>query len=73
MAELEAMIETCPEDRREALRALAEETRARQLRNDDNIARARAGVETLRVTEELAALNFEMVREAAGRLRGLHG
>lgn len=71
MAELEARIEQCPEDRRESLRALADETRERQARIDDSIARARRGVEQLRITEELAALNLAMVADAAGRLRGI--
>jgi len=71
MAELEARIAECPADQQEALRTLAEETRQRQSTIDESIARARTGVEKLRLTEELAAMNLAMVNEAAGRLRGL--
>lgn len=71
LAELEARIAECPADQQEALRTLADETRERQSMIDENISRARAGVATLRLTEELAAMNMSMIADAAGRLRSL--
>ena len=69
IARLEAMIETCPPEHRESLRELVAETRQRQEAVDADIARARRGLERLRLTEEIAALNHVMLVGAAKRLR----
>ncbi len=69
IARLEAMIEQCPPDQREALRHLATETRQRQEAVDADIDRARRGLEALRLTEEIAALNHAMLLGAVDRIR----
>ncbi len=69
IARLEAMIESCPPEHRDSLRKLAAETRQRQDAVDADIARARRGLERLRLTEEIAALNHVMLVGAAERLR----
>jgi uncharacterized coiled-coil protein SlyX len=71
MAELEARIAECPADQQDALRQLADETRERQAAIDTSIRAARLGAEKLRITEELAMMNFAMVADAAGRMRGI--
>lgn len=71
IAELESMIDDCPADQQEALRQLAVETRERHAANERNIAQARQGVETLRITEEIASLNMSMIAGAAETLRNL--
>ncbi len=73
IARLEAMIEDCPPEQREALRQLATETRQRQQAVDADIARARRGLERLRLTEEIAALNNAMLLGAMDRLRPVGG
>lgn len=71
MAELEARIADCPADQQEALRQLADETRARQDTIKTNISHARLGAKKLRITEELEMMNFATVANAADRLKDI--
>ncbi|MFK7961331.1 MAG: hypothetical protein AB8G96_12500 [Phycisphaerales bacterium] len=68
MAELEATIETLPEEARGSLRELATETRQRHAANTENLEAANRALAVLDITEQLAALNMQMVIDAAQRM-----